>query len=292
MIFSKKAANSLATNVTKIGLPKSHFKDIYHRVLQASWTEFLIAVATLYLSINAFWAFLYYMRPGSILNADPNSYWHAFVFSFQTSTTIGYGHFLPATEYANALVIADTLSGIIFVALITGLAFAKFSKPTARVIFSSSAVVTLYEGQKTLMFRMANARDSFIANARVEAVAVLDHTSKEGLSMQRIFDLKLIRSNSPVFLMSWTAMHIIDEDSPLYNLGLEGIINKNLRIVVSLTGIDDWSAQQVHTAHTYLKDDVSYDVRFKDILTVKESGGVVMDYNFFHETEPDSHPNG
>ncbi|MCJ8276315.1 MAG: ATP-sensitive inward rectifier potassium channel 10, partial [Bdellovibrionales bacterium] len=221
-------------------------------------------------------------QPGSILNADPNSYWDAFVFSFQTSTTIGYGHFIPATSYANSLVLIDTVTGIVFTAITTGLAFSKFSRPTAKVIFSNHCVVNRFHGKRTMKFRMANARDSHIADASLQVAVVMTEVSPEGDLMQRIFDLKLVRSHTPVFFMSWTAMHVIDQDSPLHNLTSDDMRERNVRIVISMTGIDDWTAQQVHSNYSYNFEHIAFNKKFVDILE-REGDEVSMNYSRFHD---------
>lgn len=281
-----RMSNPFRLEVKKVGLHRSFFKDIYHIVLKASWLEFFLVNTTLYLCLNLFFASLYLVGGNNILNADPGSFWDAFVFSFQTSTTIGYGQLLPANTYADAIVVIDTLAGIIFVAITTGLAFAKFSKPTAHVLFTNCAVIHKYEGKKTLFFRVANARDSHIADASIEASIVMADESPEGVTMQRIRDLKLVRSKSPIFALSWTVMHVIDESSPLLKFTWEDLVEKNVRIVISLTGIDDWTAQLVHSNQMYKYDEIVYNKRFADILSDNEDGSVTMDYGKFNELIP------
>ncbi len=285
MIFKRKSRmpNPFRMDVRKTGYKKNYFKDIYHLVLAASWAEFAVVNTTLYLMLNFFFALLYNIGGPNIVNARPGSLWDAFVFSFQTSATIGYGHMLPANSYADAVVVADTLSGIIFVAITTGLAFAKFSRPTANVLFSEICVIHKYEGKKTLFFRVANARDSHIADATIDASVILAEKSEEGVTMQRIRDLKLVRSKSPMFALSWTVMHIIDETSPLMTLTWEDLVEKNVRIVVSLSGIDDWSSQLVHSNHLYKYNEIFYNKRFADILSDNEDGSITMDYSKFNE---------
>lgn len=274
--------NPFRVKVKKTNFKKNYFKDIYHLVLAATWLEFFVVVTCLYMSMNTFFATLYFTAGDSILNADPESFWDAFVFSFQTSATIGYGYMRPANTYTDIIVILDTLSGIIFVAITTGLAFAKFSKPTAAVLFTENAVIHPYEGKKTLFFRVANERDSHIADASIEASVVKEEQSAEGMTMQRIRDLKLVRAKSPIFSLSWTVMHVIDEDSPLYRLTTEEFKLKNVRIVISLTGIDDWSAQLVHATHLYKYSEIIYNKRFADILTRNPDESITMDYDEFN----------
>ncbi len=285
MIFRRpsRMGNPFRMEVRKKGLRHNFFSDLYHSVLAASWFEFFFVNTSMYLAINCFFAFLYSLGGNNIVNARPGSYWDAFVFSFQTSTTIGYGHLHPANAYADFLVVLDTLTGIIFVAITTGLAFAKFSKPTAHVLFTDRCVIHKYEGKKTLFFRVANERDSHIADASIEATVVMAEESPEGVTMQRIRDLNLVRSKSPIFSLSWTVMHIIDESSPLMKLSWEDLVEKNVRIVVSLSGIDDWTAQLIHSNHIYKYDEILYNKRFADILSDNDDGSVTMDYSKFNE---------
>ncbi len=275
--------NPFRVQVNKKGLKKNLFKDAYHHVLAASWWEFLFVVSVVYIFLNLMFAGLYFIGEDAILNARPGSLWDCFVFSFQTSTTIGYGYLLPATQYANIIVIFDTLLGFFFAALVTGLALAKFSKPTARVIFTNNCVIHNYDGKRTLMFRVANARDSHIADASIDASAIIAEQSQEGVSMQRIRDLRLVRSKSPIFSLSWTVMHVIDEESPLAHLSMEQMEQLNVRIVISMTGIDDLTAQLVHATHVYRFSEIIGKKRLSDILTNNDDGSVTMDYSRFHD---------
>ncbi|MEM7646938.1 MAG: ion channel, partial [Pseudomonadota bacterium] len=278
MLFrpSKRRKDPLQMKVEKKGLSQTYFVDLYHYVRAISWFEFFLLTTSLYVGMNVFFAGLYFFGGENIVNADPNSFWDAFRFSFQTSTTIGYGHFRPSNTYSDLIVIFDTLSGIIFVAITTGLAFAKFVRPTARVLFSNQCVVHPYEGQKTLCFRVANARESHIANATIEATIVVSHQSPEGLKMQRIYDLPLRRSRSPVFFLSWLVMHTIDAESPLYPFFFGDRKADPFRIIISLTGIDDWSAQAVHTNHVYRRTDVLEEHVFADIIESRDDDSIVM----------------
>ena len=286
MMFSgRQYRKPLDLQVKKVGFKKNFFADIYHHVLAATWWEFFFVITSLYLCMNMFFAGVYFLGGDSIINGN-GSFWEAFVFSFQTSTTIGYGHLRPANGFADAVVIFDTLSGIIFVAITTGLAFAKFSRPTARVVFTENCVMHTYDGVPTLMFRVANARDSHIANASIDAVLILSHQSKEGVPMQRIHNLHLVRSTSPVFFLSWMVMHKIDSSSPLYSFFKGELHDPSFRIVISLTGLDDWSAQMVHASHYYLEKDLIWDQRFVDILENHSDGSMTMHYELFNETKP------
>ena len=284
--------NTMKISVTRKGLHrnylhKKYFSDIYHLVLASSWFEFFLINVTLYIIINLFFACFYYIGGDNIINADPGSFWDAFVFSFQTSSTIGYGHLLPGNHYSDIVVVFDTISGMIFVAIVTGLTFAKFAKPTAKVIFSKNCVINNFRGKKTLMFQIVNTRDSHIINASIKAAVVcMDELESEGEPfMEKIFGLKLVRSESPVFLMNWTPMHIIDSESPLAKMTSEELKKKKARILVSLTGIDDWSSQMIHANHIFSYQNIVYDKKFVNIIDRKPDGSIIMNCHKLHDLE-------
>jgi len=246
----------------------------------------MLSSGLVYLGINALFASLYFSRPGSILNADPNSYWEAFLFSFQTSTTIGYGHFLPNTPYAHSIAIFDTLSGILFVAILTGLAWGRFSRPTAKVEFTKNVLLTKFDGQDALLFRMANGRTSNIVDARLSIVAIIPETNSEGEKMRRLRDLKLERESSPVFALTWLAIHVIDEASPLYGKDIEKIRREKISLIITCTGIEDALVQQVHSQKYYRHDDFAAGKKFADMLEFEDGELKTMNFDKFHEIVP------
>ncbi|MCB1172034.1 MAG: hypothetical protein KDK39_00640 [Leptospiraceae bacterium] len=239
--------------------------------------------ACAYLLINTLFAALYYVGGDTILHADPDSFWQAFVFSFQTSTTIGYGYYLPKNNFAHVVVILDSISGILFVAIATGLAFAKFSRPTARVMFSRNMIVTRMDDQPVLMFRMGNARNGQIIDANVKVVVTIPQITKEGQNIRRVYDLKLVRNNSPLFSIGWTVMHTIDADSPIFGFSESEISNRNITFVISLTGIDEVFSQTVYDRHIYQGDEIQWHKHFVDVIETDAKGNTVINYHNFHK---------
>ena len=272
-------------NFERIGFSEPFLSDIYYRVLKASWLGFLSFSVTTYLSINALFAAVYYNNGGLILNADPKSYWDAFIFSFQTSSTIGYGYLLPSTPLAHVIAIVDALSGILFVAIVTGLAFSKFSRPVSRVMFSDRAIIGTYDGEKMLIFRLCNGRSTHITEASIEVVALENHTTKEGHQLRKFTDLKLQRNRSPFFALTWTVFHKIDDSSPLRHFTEEDIKRNELSLVISFTGIDDVYAQTVHTNHMYQAKNIVFAKKFADMVEEVGSDTIRIDYGKLHEIE-------
>src|SRR5436309_14129662 len=272
----------MATAPNRHGL----FDDLYHHLLSAPWPRLLATIAGLYLAANALFALAYLARPGSIGNARPGSLVDAFFFSVQTMATIGDGKLVPRMVFANVLVPVEALVGLLGVAMVTGLMFAKFSRPTARVLFSRHAVVAPHDGVPCFMFRMANERGNNIVHAEVQVVLAREETTLEGDRMRRFHDLVLRRPRSTLFAFSWTAIPPITEASPLYGTTPAALLPAEAEIVVSLTGYDENLAQTIHARHRYQPGDVVWGARFVDILA-REPGGVWrIDYARFHDVVP------
>jgi inward rectifier potassium channel len=279
-------ARGTADQTLAIGLRRPWFGDLYHFMLRISWCSFLLGGVALYLTANALFALLYLLQPGAIANARPGSFADAFFFSVQTIATIGYGQLVPATLYANLVVTIETATGLMFLALATGLVFARFSRPTARLLFSRVAVIGPHNGKPTLSLRLANQRRNQILQAEVAATLVRDERTQEGVLIRRFYDLTLARYRSPIFALTFTVMHEIDRDSPLWGATAASLEAQNVELVVTATGIDETIAQRVHARTSYLPDEILWDHRFVDVIGWAEDGSRVIDYRRFHDTVP------
>ena len=194
--------------------------DPNHLLLAAPWPAFLGLITLAYLALNLLFAALYRLDAagiGGVPGGGPAGWSHAFFFSVQTLGSIGYGvlHPRPESSLVNLLVTAESLTGLLFIALTTGLAFARFSRTTARIRFSEVATVHRYNGVPTLMFRLANERFNTILEARLRLFLARDERSAEGQTMRRLVPMRLTRGESIAFLVAWTAMHPIDEGSQI-----------------------------------------------------------------------------
>lgn len=270
----------------RLGTWYSYWRDPYHLLLTIPWPGFLALIACVYVATNALFALAYLAVPGSVENIRSNSFLDAFFFSVQTLASIGYGAMYPKTAYANAVMTVEAMVGLVGIALLTGLAFARFSRPTARVLFSRVAVIAPYEGVPTLMFRTANQRRNQILEAQLRVYLMRDEISREGQFMRRFYDLRLLRSQTPIFTLSWTAMHAIDESSPLYGATAESLIQAKATIVVSLSGIDETVAQVIHDRHSYTAQELLWNRRFVDIFHQTGDGHRYLDYKHFHDATP------
>jgi len=243
-------------------------------------------MAGVWLLTNALFAGLYMLGGDCIQGAQPGAFWPCFFFSVQTLSTIGYGAMSPLTPYAHALVTVEALMGMLITALTTGLVFAKFAIPSARVLFSNPALITTFDGKRVFMFRVANERANQVVEASLRVSLLRDYTTAEGEYLRRFEDLPLTRSRSPVFALGWTAFHTIDDSSPLHGLDQQGLEDINASFLAVLSGTDDTLAATVHARHAYDHSDVVFDQRFVDVVSASPDGQRIFDYTRFHQTEP------
>jgi inward rectifier potassium channel len=190
-------------------------EDLYHYLLTASWPMLIVLIGAFFTVANLLFAIGYYCD-GGIENTHSGSFADMFFFSVQTMATIGYGKMEPITIFSNVLMSLEALFGLIGLAMMTGLTFSKFSRPTARVRFSRYAVIGPRDGKISLQIRMANMRANRIVEAQIHVVFSRMEVTLENDSIRRFYELPTTRNRSPLFMFSWTAVHPITEDSPFF----------------------------------------------------------------------------
>jgi len=273
-------------NFERIGLETSRLRDLYHFLLTASWARLFAILALLYVASNSVFAVLYLIGGDNIENARPGSFLDAFAFSVETMATIGYGAMWPKTLWAHTLVAVEAFIGLFAVALVTGLVFAKFSRPTARVVFSRNALIGRWEGRPALLFRIANARANSIVEAQMHVAVALDEVTSDGETVRRFYNLDLSRERTLLFSLSWTVIHAIDVGSPLHGASVESLRALRAEIIASLIGFDDAFAQTVHVRHVYDAGDIVWGARFVDMFSdPREDGQRRVDFRRFHDVE-------
>ena len=259
--------------------------DFYHSVVAMSWLGYLGVFVGAFLIINAAFGCLYYLGESSIGGLRSSSYWEYFFFSVQTLATIGYGSKFPQTMYADILVTMEAMVGLLGMGLFAAIAFARLSIPQSRIIFSNVAVIADFEGVPTLMFRVANERNNHIIGAEVELCLFMRETTKEGQSMRRIYDLPLIRSHTPMLLLTWLIFHPIREGSPFFGHTAESLEQLDFALVATIKGLDETISQTVHANHAYRQSDIYWGYRFSDMFTEDTTAGrSSIDLTRIHDT--------
>ena len=259
------------------------WEDFYHWILTLTWPRFFLALAVSFALANAFFATLYDLQPGCIDHAT--GFWDLFFFSVQTLGTIGYGAMAPITRYGNVIVSVESFLGLITTALVTGFTFARFSRPRARILFSDKIVISKRNGVPHLTFRLANWRRNQIVETQLRAMILVKETTLEGETLRRPNPLKLVRDSNPMFLLSWTVMHEIDESSPFYGEdAMEKLRAQEAEIFLNVTGLDETISQTVHARYRYSLDAIVPNARFVDVIS-NEDGLRIIDYDKFHDIE-------
>ena len=238
-----------------------------------------------YLAINTAFAFAYLVDPGGVANAQPGSFADHFFFSVQTLGSIGYGRMWPRSLYCNEIVTLEAFVGLFNLAIATGLLFARFSRPTARIMFSDIAVVSPFDGQPALMFRAANRRRNAVVEAEVSLSLVRDVVTAEGVKMRRFYDLPVVRSRTPLFFMSWQVIHRIDQDSPLWGETSDSLRQKRVEILAVMKGLDETFASTIHARGSYTAEQIVWNRAFTDIVTTDQDGRRLLDFRRFHQAE-------
>ncbi len=265
-----------------------HWRYPNRLLLAVPWPVFFGLVASGHLLLNLLFASLYVLDPKGIAGVDgpTTSFAEAFFFSVHTLGSIGYGALFPTSLYSNLLVTVESLLGLFVIALVTGLVFSRFSRSTARILFSQEATVHTYNGLPTLMFRLANERRNAIIEAQLRAYLAIDERSAEGQRMRRLLPLSLLRDHSPLFLLTWTAMHPIDPQSPLLEATADSLRAAHAEIVISFAGIDEILERPIHAHHHYPLAQVHFDHRFVDMMVDEGDMAPQLEFANFNQIEP------
>ena len=268
-----------------VGQDGSRWTDLYHGILTVPWWLFFLGLAAVFLLTNILFALLYYADPGGIAHARQGMFWDDFLFSAQTIGSI-FSEMTPETAYTNTVVVIEAFIGLVYLGLMTALMFARMSRPSARVVFSKVAVIAPFDGVPTLQFRAANQRGNQILDAAVTVTLARQMITSEGIVMRRFEELKLMRARTQLFALSWTIMHRIDETSPLHDVTTEDMICREMELIVLLRGTDDTLADIIYARHAYTPDDIVWNRRFTDVLSVTPKGRRLVDLSKFHDTCP------
>jgi inward rectifier potassium channel len=267
----------------KINAEKTDLRDAYHWTLTLNWRQFAAFILVIYIGINLVFSTFYYLGRPCI--AGMNSFSDAFFFSVETLATVGYGHFYPDTLYGHIVSTAEIMAGMFGLAVTTGLIFVRFSRPTARIVFSRTLVVSPFDGQPALMMRVANLRHQAMAEAEFRVMLIRNELVREGEEMRRFYPLPLQFDRLITFPVALTIRHVIDEKSPLHGMTAEDLQKSDTRILASIVCIDTVIPAPVQSQHFYTWRDIHFGRRFVEMYSDVDDTHMTVDYGLLHETE-------
>jgi len=250
----RKLEEQTHNNVVVTGLVDHFWSDLYHHALTISWRAFFC------------WSVLFFI-------------------GIHLGLTVGYGGMTPTGTLANAMVSVEVFIAIMINALGTGLVFARFSRPTARVLFSNKAVVSTVDDTRMLSIRIANCRRSIILSMDMEMALARLVQGEGGRYFRRFDPLPLIQAHSPLLRFTTMATHVIDERSPLKGLKLDELRKEEAEIIITITGIDEVTSQSIFARTAYTFDNILHDHHFVDIIGIAQDGRISVDFSRFHHTE-------
>jgi inward rectifier potassium channel len=269
-------------NVKRRGLSYFNTADNYHKLITMSLHKFALLVILTYFIINVVFAFIY-------LIIDPNSlygirddtglthFWEAFFFSAQTITTVGYGHIYPKGIAANSVAAFESMLGLLSFAMATGLLYGRFSRPSAKIIYSKNILIAPYlESCRGLMFRIANERRNILIDLNIEVIFSYNE-DVDGKLVRRFFPLELERKSVSILTLNWTVVHPLDEKSPLKDMTLEELRKSEAGFAVLLKTFDDAFSQTVHSRTSYQQDEIIWGAKFKPVFDRADDGRIVLD---------------
>ena len=264
----------------------------YSNLVSTTWARFFLFVAILYLALNGFFA-LGYVACGAdglvnTLNTRINSpFLKAFFFSIHTSATIGYGSTVPVGLPTNILVALESVVSLLGLAVVTGLVFARFSRPVADILFSRKAVMSWIGNLRSFQFRIINSRNNQIIDLRCRLLVSRFETNASGISVRRYYPLRLERESVVFFPLSWTVVHTIDQDSPLFGITEDELCGSGAEFLILLTGMDETFSQVVNARSSYRASEIIWDAKFTDIFVYDPEGRMAgVDMKRFHDTTP------
>ncbi|MBC3909607.1 ion channel [Undibacterium umbellatum] len=274
-------------SVVAHGLHTHFWQDIYYYAMTSSWPVFFAGVGVVFLVLNLCFAALFMLGDNPIGNLYPNNFLGAFFFSVETLATVGYGDMHPQTVYGHAIATLEIFVGMACVALITGVMFARFSRPRSSIIFAEHPVSHVMDGKRVLLIRLANSRMNIISEATAKLRLMRDESTAAMGSFRKITDMKLEREQHPIFILGWTVIHVIDESSPLFGLDADGLHKLNASLILSIEGVDDTTNQPQRARHYYPCSQIHWNHRYVDVFESNRDANSVqhIHYTRFHDSE-------
>jgi inward rectifier potassium channel len=271
----------------KKGVSRFDLRDPYHLAIALTWPQFLVSLLVFYLLMNAVFAILFWLVPGSVGHARPQSFLDLFFFSIETVSTVGYGEMYPATLYGHVIASTEIVCGLAFTAILTGLTFVRFSRPRAKLVFAANPVIAMHNDKPTLMVRIGNGRAAILTDATARLNVLLSEIGVDGEVFHRAQELRLERAHLPIFPLFWTLMHVLDERSALHGYDATRAIEADAQVFVTIEARDPMLSTTVHDLRNYSASEIRFGMRYADAVTTAKDGTPVLDLTRIGELEPD-----
>lgn len=291
VVHNQRVINRNGTsNTRRIGLPFFRTADMYNNLITMSWKWFNLLVLSFYLLTNILFALVYLavgIKNLQGINTKGCVFQHfmdVFFFSAQTISTVGYGHIIPSGFTTNSIAALETLFGLLSFALVTGLLYGRFSRPTAKIKYSKDMLVAPYHDITALMFRLANFRSSQLIELEVEVMLTYNLVI-DGKAVRQYVPLELERNKISMLTLSWTVVHPITEDSPLKNMDLEFLKQSEAEFIVMLKAFDNGFSQIVHSRTSYTDDEIIWGAKFLPAFFRDKAGVHVLALNRINDFE-------
>ena len=279
-----------SSNVVREGLPWIRPMDAYNSLITMSWMKFHLIIIVSYTVINAFFAGIYVLIGPEHLrgigpNDDMNHFLSAFFFSAQTISTVGYGHISPHGVATSTVAAIESMLGLLGFALATGLLYGRFSKPTAKILYSDFALIAPYKGGISFQFRLVNLKKNQLIENEIEVIFSCNEADSSGKIQRHFYPLKLERKQVSLLALSWTVVHPINEDSPVFNQSKADLEKCDAEIMVFLKAFDDTFSQTVHSRTSYKYFEIVWGGTFKPIFGPNEQGITTINISKVHDHE-------
>ena len=276
-----------SSNVKRAGLPFYAATNYYHSLITMPWWRFNIIILIAYLCVNIFFALIYYFGDishvsGMIYNSEFEKFMEVFFFSAQSLTTVGYGRLNPTGIPDSSIAVIESFIGLLGFAMATGLLYGRFSRPVANILFSKNALIAPYQGFTALMVRLANKNKSELLDP--EATFVMSYVGEEnGKKVRKFTNLKLELTHVTLLTMSWTLVHPIDEESPIYGWTEEEYKKNEVEFLVLIRAYEETFAQTVHTRSSFRYNELVFGAKFNSIILPAANGSVIVELNRINE---------
>lgn len=286
-----------SANLVKVGMPFWDRISLFHTLIRMKWGKFLLVVFLFYATINSIFAVLYVIIGvenllGVSMEADDllSGFEQAFFFSSQTLTTVGYGHISPIGFVTNIVAALESFVGILSFAMMTGLLYGRFSMPKAYLKFSENILVSPHKGKRALMIRIASFKNNHITDVEAKMTMAI-HLKEDGKEVTKFYAPKLEISKITSLVLSWTIVHLIDEESPFYEMGYEELKDADIEIIYHIKGFDENFSNIVQQRTSYDVTEMVYGAKFTPTFHRSDDGTMtVLELDKLNDYRPEEVP--